>query len=400
MIINKDQFKSYSIHISVGHLFLKEVDVFSVLLNQYLHTTHPMYPSRKSFNQALEEMYGLKISMYSNIEGNYLVHQIRCKFIQPSLVSSTSLLKDVLTFITHMIFHAKLDDTNHFQEEKTRLIQHYESIRDDKQTYIDYVYEETLLQHVLDMYTFDEKVDLIKHTSLTDIQRYYEQYFKQANIVMFASGNFTEEDITVMKHVLEPYEQGQIYPQFKGYRLHEKKEITLKMPVSQAIMHLGYHTDIMYHHPNKTAFQIFNELLGGHADSRLFKEIREKRGLCYSIYSYINLHLGTLTISTGVDISRLEETKIAIQETIDTLMSLDVTEEELEQTKAYMIHQILSSLDRQSTYIQRAYKSHLYQEEYDLEKRIEAIHKVTKSDLKNVAGTLKHIIIHQVIGED
>ena len=229
MIINKDQFKSYSIHISVGHLFLKEVDVFSVLLNQYLHTTHPMYPSRKSFNQTLEEMYGLKISMYSNIEGNYLVHQIRCKFIQPSLVSNTSLLKDVLTFITQMIFHAKLDDANYFQEEKTRLIQHYESIRDDKQTYIDYVYEETLLQHVLDMYTFDEKVDQIKHTSLTDIQRYYEQYFKQANIVIFASGNFTEEDITVMKHVLEPYEQGQIHPQFKGYRLHEKKEITLKV---------------------------------------------------------------------------------------------------------------------------------------------------------------------------
>lgn len=399
MVIIKDHFKSYIIHISVGHLFQKEMDVFSVLLDQYLKASHPSFPTRKAISIALEEMYGLKVSLYTSLEGNYLVHHLRAKMIKPQLVLEKNLLKEVIDFIIKMLFHSNIDDEKRFNEEKSRLIHQYELIKDDKQGYIDYLYEEVLQKKTLDIYSIHEKINFLKIATLSDIKHYYEQVFKQSSTITFASGAFPDEDINIIKDALEPYEKGIIKPIFKKYPLHEKELHQLNMPINQAILHLGYVTNITYKDTKMTALQIFNELLGGHASSRLFHEIREKRGLCYSIYSYLNLNQGLLSISTGVDMKRLDETKHAIDDVIEYLKKYDISDDELIQAKDYMIHQIHTSLDHQSVYIQRAYRNHIYEEQYDLNARLKQINDVTKEDIKWIANQMTHILTHQVIGD-
>jgi predicted Zn-dependent peptidase len=399
MVILKDHFKSYIIHISVGHLFQKEMDVFSILLDQYLKASHPSYTSRKAISIALEEMYGLKVSLYTSLEGNYLVHHLRVKMIQPQLVLEKSLLKEVVDFIIKMLFHSNIDDEKRFYEEKSRLIHQYELIKDDKQSYIDYLYEEVLQKKTLDVYSIDEKINLLRSATLKDIKNYYEQVFKVASVITFATGAFPDEDIIIIKDAFEPYEKGMIKPIFQKYPLHEKELHQLKMPINQAILHLGYMTNVTYKDSKMTALQIFNELLGGHASSRLFHEIREKRGLCYSIYSYLNLNQGLLSISTGVDMKRLDETKQAIYDVLESLKKDDINDEELIQAKDFMIHQIQTSLDRQSVYIQRAYRNHIHEEQYDLEERLIQINDVTKEDIKWIANHMSLVITHQVLGE-
>ena len=399
MIILKDHFKSYIIHISIGHLFQKEMDVFSILLDQYLKASHPTFLTRKEISVALEDMYGLKVSLYTTLEGNYLVHHLRAKMIQPQLVLDTQLLNDVIDFIRKMLFHAEIKDEKRFTEEKSRLIHQYELIKDDKQSYIDYLYEEVLQKKILDIYSLDEKIELLKKATLVDVKNYYEHVFKTSNVISFASGNFPDTDIKKIKNAFEHYEKGMIKPIFNTYPYHKEENIQLKMPINQAILHLGYMTNITYKDPKMTSLQIFNELLGGHASSRLFHEIREKRGLCYSIYSYLNSNQGLLSISTGVDMTRLEETKTSIYNVLEHLKNHEISDDELVQTKDFMIHQIQTSLDRQSVYIQRAYRNHIYQEQYDLEARLKQIEGVTKEDIKWIANHMTLILTHQVVGE-
>lgn len=399
MVILKDHFKSYIIQISVGHLFQKEMDVFSMLLDQYLKASHPLYKTRKEISEALEEMYGLKVSLYTTLEGNHLVHHLRAKMIQPQLVFDQNLLEQVIDFVCNMLFHAILNDQKRFVEEKTRLIHQYESLIDDKQSYIDYLYEESLQKDVMDIFTIDEKIEVLKKTTLEDIQQYYDHVFLKANTICFASGAFKEQEIIALKNKFEPYEKGSIKPIFSLYPQRENVNIQLQMPINQAILHLGYVTNITYKDDKMTSLQLFNELLGGHASSRLFHEIREKRGLCYSIYSYLNLNQGLLTISTGIDMERIEETKTAIRDVIQHLKHNDVSDDELKQAKDYMIHQIQSSLDQQSVYIQRAYRDHIYQETYQLDKRLDQIKNVTKEDIRKVANDISLILTHQVTGE-
>lgn len=399
MIILNDHFKSYIFQISIGHLFQKEMDVFSILLDQYLKASHPSFSSRKEISIALEEMYGLKISLYSGLEGNYIVHHLKAKMIQPKLVFDVKLLDNVIEFISKMLFHAEINDEKRFNEEKSRLIRQYQSIKDDKQNYIDYLYEESLQKKILDIHSIDEKINLLKKASLSDIQHYYEDVFMNANLICFATGAFQDSEIKKIKDAFEPYEKGFIKPYFNKYPDYHEEKIHLEMPINQAILHMGYMTNITYKDSKMSALQIFNELLGGHASSRLFHEIREKRGLCYSIYSYLNLNQGILSIATGVDMKRLDETKTAIHDVLENLKHHIISDEELIQAKDVLIHQIQTSLDRQSIYIQRAYRNHIYDEQYDLNQRLKQINSVTKEDIKSIANNLTCILKHQVTGE-
>jgi predicted Zn-dependent peptidase len=398
MIILKDTFKSYLIHVSIGHPFQKEMDVFSVVLDQYLKASHPMYSSRQAITEALEDMYGLRVSLYTTVDGNYLMHHLRCKMLNPQLVLDPTLLEQVLHHLTQMIFHANIDNEKRFLEEKTRLIHQFESIKDDKQGYASYLYEEQLMSHTHDIFHLEDKITQLKDIQINDIQTYYQNTFKEANVICFATGAFTEDDITTLERHLKPYEKGVIHPFFKPYPNEGLTHVHLKMEMNQAMLHLGYNTDILYHSPHMTTLQVLNEILGGHANSRLFQEVRENRGLCYSIYSYLNLNHGILTISTGVDHKRLEETKEAINQVINHLQNHLISEDELNQAKEYMIHQIQSSLDRQSIYIQRAYRDHIYQEQYNLETRLQHIKRVTKEDIMKISRQLNLMIAHQVSG--
>ncbi|MCX6000489.1 MAG: pitrilysin family protein [Chloroflexi bacterium] len=87
-------------------------------------------------------------------------------------------------------------------------------------------------------------------------------------------------------------------------------------------------------HPARFALDLFNIILGEGMSSRLFEEIREKRGLAYSIQSYLSHHLdtGCLTVCAGVDPRQLATTVKAVLEEINRL-TYDVPELDLTKAK-------------------------------------------------------------------
>lgn len=398
MTLLNDQYKSYLIHMTIGHLFQKEMDVFSLLLNRYLKATHPKFSSRKSINEEIENMYGLKITFYNTTEGNHLVHHLRCKMINPKLVHDDHLLYQVLTFIEAMLFQATFDDASRFEEEKRRVIEQLQAIKDDKQTYATYLYETSIQKYYVDAYSLEEKIQKIDSTSLEDIQHYYHDTFLKGDTLVFATGSFFENEKVMIKRVLGKYEKGAIKPTYPLLHVNQMEDIEVHLPIHQAILHFGFQTDIGYHDPYKTALQLFNEMLGGHANSQLFTVIREEKGLCYSIYSYLNSHHGILSIATGVDEARIKDAQESIHDVIASFQKDMISDALLEQTKAYLIHQITTNLDKQSIYIERALRNHLYSETYDLNARMTSIKNVTKEDIMYVANKLKPAIIHRVRG--
>lgn len=90
-------------------------------------------------------------------------------------------------------------------------------------------------------------------------------------------------------------------------------------------------------HPDRYALDVLNAILGEGMSSRLFLEVREKRGLCYDIHSYVNHYLdtGSIVVSAGLDPARLTE---ALQTTIDEVLRMrePVPERELLKAKEYI----------------------------------------------------------------
>ena len=89
--------------------------------------------------------------------------------------------------------------------------------------------------------------------------------------------------------------------------------------------------------PRRFAFSLMNTLLGGNMSSRLFQEIREKRGLAYSVYSFISSHVdsGMFGVYCGVDAKQVKDTIALIFQTLKEICQTKISADELHDAKEY-----------------------------------------------------------------
>ena len=87
----------------------------------------------------------------------------------------------------------------------------------------------------------------------------------------------------------------------------------------------------------RAALSIYSTLLGGSMGSRLFEEIREKRGLCYSVYAidHVFADVPILQLGSGLESSKCVEAYTRMREIVEELREQGPTEEEVQRARAY-----------------------------------------------------------------
>ncbi len=116
------------------------------------------------------------------------------------------------------------------------------------------------------------------------------------------------------------------------------------MPVTQCKLVLVMKTSDADH----DSMRMLNLLLGGTTGSLLFVNVREKRSLCYYCASRYVRSKHALTVDCGVRTEKLEETKAAIMEQIETLRSGDFTDDMMHECTMYFEHTLAAASDSQS----------------------------------------------------
>lgn len=117
-------------------------------------------------------------------------------------------------------------------------------------------------------------------------------------------------------------------------------------PFEQAHVVLGYR-GLAYRDPDFYAAQVFSGLLGGGMSSRLFQEVREKRGLCYSIYSsaWGLGDIGLLSVHASTGAETLQELVDVVQRELSRAVSEKPDEREIQRAKAQLKTGLLMSLE-------------------------------------------------------
>lgn len=118
---------------------------------------------------------------------------------------------------------------------------------------------------------------------------------------------------------------------------HPLHRVTEEMDIRQSRLCIGYRTGMILSDGDFYRFALFNELLGGSASSKLFLEVRERRGLCYDCASSPEAQKGVLYISCGISADAAEETEDAITAQIDAIRQGDVTDDEFAAAKKSLI---------------------------------------------------------------
>ena len=216
---------------------------------------------------------------------------------------------------------------------------------------------------------------------------YRDQMYARDSIVVAVAGNFDEEAIeAIFEDRLTPLRDKK-----------PKKEIQLK-PYQQSFnvkvrdieqTHICLATPgVALDDPRYYAFVLLNSIFGGSMSSRLFQNIREQKGLAYSVCS-MNLfssYWGFFSIYAGVSPEKAEEALGAIHYELDTLRESGVTEEELAMAKEQMKSSYIFGLESVNSRMFSIGKNKLLLDRvYAEEEVLSSFDRVTREDIREVA---------------
>ena len=145
------------------------------------------------------------------------------------------------------------------------------------------------------------------------------------------------------------------------------------------------------HDERRFALRVMEGVLGGTSSSRLFQEVREKRGLAYSVFSFSNLHAhtGEVGLYVGTRPDNLSEAIATIAHELDRFVEDPATEEELTRSRENVKGRVVLSLESTAARMNRLGSSVLSELPIlSVEEIIERIDAVELADLHELAGEL------------
>lgn len=193
--------------------------------------------------------------------------------------------------------------------------------------------------------------EAVKSVSQSDFREYMDHYYRASNIVVTVAGGVTHEEVTMLvekyfsKLRNEHYER-KFVPFVRDENRHIK---TVEKKIEQAHMMLGFKGRKLGDDTQYTE-EILSTLLGSGMSSRLFTEVREKRGLAYSVRTSPDNYLDTGAFSTyaGVDPKKaIEALKVMLSEHTRIISEgvNGISDEELTKAKEYVKGHLALSLE-------------------------------------------------------
>jgi predicted Zn-dependent peptidase len=145
------------------------------------------------------------------------------------------------------------------------------------------------------------------------------------------------------------------------------------------------------HHDDRYVSYILNTVLGGSMSSRLFQNIREKRGLAYSVFSSLSSYrdAGALTIYAGCGADQVDEVVDLVVDELRAMKTTIVPDVELRRAKDHLKGSLMLSLENTASRMSHLARQEIYFDRYfSLDETLEGVERVSADDLKRVATDL------------
>lgn len=245
------------------------------------------------------------------------------------LNKSTSILTDMLK--------NSLLDTKELAREKKVVLEEIKMYEDTPSDYVsDLFMENFLADHPLGKPIIGTEQS-IKQSNRTKLNNFFQQSYSNDRIIMAVAGKIDSDLFLKQAEKINLYKK-------RPHRKHTFPELNFKFgqsfmdrDVAQVNFIIGF-PGIQANDGSRYAMYLMNTLLGGGMSSRLFQELREKQGLCYSVYSYYSTYQdhGIYAISCGTGRETLGKSKETILKICRQIRDKGVTARELKEAKTQL----------------------------------------------------------------
>lgn len=228
------------------------------------------------------------------------------------------------------------------------------------------------------------KEETIKNINRQDILQSFNNYYGANNCLISCAGNL-EIDTLVKELEKNLTKEKSLFSLNNTKKINFSPDIhVFQRDLNEVHLCLGFQT-VPFKDKNRLAITLLNCIVGGSVSSRLFQEIREKRGLAYNIYSFVSFYsdTGIFGIYTACEASKINKVLKIIISTLKKLKN--IKQDEIDRAKTQVISQILYSYESPSSIMQNlAYQNIYLEKNYPMKEQIDQINALTLNDIQRV----------------
>lgn len=351
--------------------------------------------TQEEINKKMEDMYGASFDCGLDKTGDNQILKFYMETVNNEFLpqDAENMIKSSIEKIFEIIFNPYLENgvfkKEYVEQEKENIKQIIDGKIDSKARYaLDRCIEEMYKNEPFGLYKFGYVEDL-KDINEKNLYEYYLELIETCKIDIYISGIVDENIHNIIKQNENIEKLQERKPDFKEFELTKKeneeaKEIQESMEITQGKLIIGLDVNIL----DKDArykIMIYNSLLGGSANSKLFQNVREKASLAYTASSSYYRFKNNIFINCGIDIPNYQKALEIIKKQIEDMKNGDFTDEEIENAKNGIIASIKTIDDEQDTEITYYFGQELSGTKTGLEEYIENIQKINKADVLEVA---------------
>ncbi|MBM7635836.1 EF-P 5-aminopentanol modification-associated protein YfmF [Streptococcus saliviloxodontae] len=405
-VIPSKTFKTNHIKIRFSGLKSQNTLARRVLVAQMLEAVSEHYPTTKQLREHLADMYGTALS--TSVSSRAYIHcvDVNLSFVNDGYLPQGEHLLDRITdLIEELLFHPLVSleryQTRAFDVEKKNLINALEADKEDHFYMADLTLQQLFFKDDTIAMSKYSKSDLVAAEDAFTAYQEFQRMIDKDQIDIFVLGDVDDYKLLQRLHKMPWIDR---YIQIMPYYFQEKSNIICekveKKSTNQTILELGYHLPISYTDEDYASLLIFNGLLGGFSHSKLFRNVREKESLAYTISSRYDVLTHFFTIYAGINKENRSKALRLINKQLRDMKLGRFTAKEIQETKLMVLNAIQLSLDNPQTLIENAYYQKLFGKDYrDITQLVAEIEMVDKKSLMGVARQLSLQAIYLMEGE-
>ena len=277
-------------------------------------------------------------------------------------------------------------DTQELNKEREVVVQEIKQTFDDPSDIVYDYFQETAYQKQALGRSILGPEDKVRSFNADTLRRYMASNYAAENIVVAAVGNLRHNEfVQMIEQRMSGLQNKKSFTADK--QIYVGGEFVKNRDIEQAQVLLGFESVDCYDEERYPVL-LMSSILGGGMSSRLFQEIREKRGLVYSVYSFNNAFTasGILGIYAGLEAGEIKNYIPVVTDEIKKICNEYVTEAELNRVKVQYKAGMLMALESSSSTAEAVARRYLLHNRFvPIEEIVAKIDSVNKDDVLRVA---------------
>ena len=403
--VQSDKFKTGCFSLNLLRPMKKEEAAANALIPSVLLRGSETCPDIASISAKLDELYGASVGTLVRKKGEVQLVGFYCDYVQDEYVDEP-VFAPLMAFLAELLLNPRLEN-GAFPEavvdsEKLNLENAMLSRINDKRTYAASQLIRTMCAgQPYGIPRIGEPEDL-KNITAKSLYAHYRDLLATSRVELFYMGSLSPEAVTkVLQAALAELPRAEVFvpvgttPAPQARPVQEKTE---RLDVTQGKLSLGFFTDITAKDPRYPALVLAATVFGGGATSKLFTNVREKMSLCYYASASFEKFKGVLSVSSGVEFSKLETAKTEILRQLEACQAGDITDDELESARGYLVSDLKIAMDSPGRLDDYYMGQILLAQDGTMEDLASAIARVTKQEAADAIQALRLDTIYALEG--